>query len=235
MAQTPVDLGLLQTGAQSIATRLADICSAFEVEHACYAANTTIDGTLIGFATYPDAWRTHYVAQGFHEQDPTLTRAIHAVAPVDWSRLRGMPGYSRVFRDAADFAIPETGVSVPIRGAFGERGVLTLARGASERDWAAQKGAIMQQVQMVAAQLHDDVMRSGKVLQRIRQPHLSQREIEVLQWVAAGKSQQDVADILNLSNRTVEVHLRSTRAKLGALTTPQAVGRAIGMRLIYPL
>ena len=58
--------------------------------------------------------------------------------------------------------------------------------------------------------------------------------LEVLQWLAAGKSQQDVADILNISTRTVEVHVRSSREKLVALTTSQAVGRAIGMNLIFP-
>ncbi|PKP61675.1 MAG: LuxR family transcriptional regulator, partial [Alphaproteobacteria bacterium HGW-Alphaproteobacteria-8] len=48
------------------------------------------------------------------------------------------------------------------------------------------------------------------------------------------KSQQDIADILAISHRTVEVHLRSARHKLYALTTAQAVGRAISLGLIYP-
>ena len=60
------------------------------------------------------------------------------------------------------------------------------------------------------------------------------RETEILQWIAAGKSQQDIADILTISHRTVEVHLRSARTKLNALTTAQAIGRAIGLGLIYP-
>jgi DNA-binding CsgD family transcriptional regulator len=72
-------------------------------------------------------------------------------------------------------------------------------------------------------------------MRSLRFPALSTREKEILQWIAAGKSQQDVADILSISQRTVEVHLRSGREKLYALTTPQAVGRAIAMGLIYPL
>ena len=63
---------------------------------------------------------------------------------------------------------------------------------------------------------------------------MSMREREILQWTAEGKSQQDIADILTISHRTVEVHLRSARHKLYALTTAQAVGRAISMGLIYP-
>ncbi len=235
MAQRPLDLGKSGPEGQDITSRLHEICESLGFEHACYASNTPINGELIGFATYPEDWREHYLAKGYHLRDPTLTRAIHAVAPVDWSRLRDTQGYAEVFRDAADFAIPETGLSVPIRGAFGDRGVLTLARTCSPAEWASQKRAIMQQVQLLASQLHDDVLRSGQVLQRIRQPNLSSREKEVLQWVAAGKSQQDIADILNLSNRTVEVHLRSAREKLGALNTAQAVGRAIGLRMIYPI
>ncbi|MCC5964280.1 MAG: LuxR family transcriptional regulator [Rhodobacteraceae bacterium] len=235
MADRPVDLGNLGPDAEGITARMRKICADLGVEYACYASNTTINGELVGLTTYPEGWRAHYLSQGHHMRDPTLTRAVHAVAPVDWSRLRNMDGYAEVFRDASDFAIPQTGLSVPIRGAFGDRGVLTLARRCSDVEWAAQKREIMQQVQLMAAQLHDDVLRSGQVLQRIRQPTLSDREKEILQWTAAGKSQQDIADILNLSSRTVEVHLRSARAKLGALNTAQAVGRAIGLRVIYPI
>jgi DNA-binding CsgD family transcriptional regulator len=78
-------------------------------------------------------------------------------------------------------------------------------------------------------------MGSDVLSRALRHPALSTREIEILQWTAAGKSQQDIGDILGISYRTVEVHLRSARSKLFALTTPQAVGRAIGLGLITPL
>jgi DNA-binding CsgD family transcriptional regulator len=71
-------------------------------------------------------------------------------------------------------------------------------------------------------------------MRTLRQPKLSSREIEILQWVAAGKSQQDIGDILLISSRTVEVHLRSTREKLCTISTAQAVGRAVSLGLIQP-
>jgi RNA polymerase sigma factor (sigma-70 family) len=77
-------------------------------------------------------------------------------------------------------------------------------------------------------------MRSDTLSQILRRPQLSSRETEILQWIAAGKSQQDVADILGISQRTVEVHLSSGREKLGALNTPQAVARAVALGIIYP-
>ena len=77
-------------------------------------------------------------------------------------------------------------------------------------------------------------MASGVLAKALYRPSLSSREVEILQWVAEGKSQQDIGDILSISHRTVEVHLRSGRDKLGALTTAQAVGRAISLGLIHP-
>ena len=54
-----------------------------------------------------------------------------------------------------------------------------------------------------------DVYKRQDVLSQVlRFPTLSTREREILQWAAAGKSNQVIGDILGISNRTVEVHLR---------------------------
>jgi LuxR family transcriptional regulator len=55
---------------------------------------------------------------------------------------------------------------------------------------------------------------------------LSPRQREVLQWVAVGKSVQDVATILGLTLPTVEKHLRLARQALRVDTTAQAVVKA---------
>jgi len=58
-------------------------------------------------------------------------------------------------------------------------------------------------------------------------PAMTEREREVLQWVALGKQQAEVAAILMISERTVENHLRSARKRLGAASTAHAVARAM--------
>ncbi len=55
---------------------------------------------------------------------------------------------------------------------------------------------------------------------------LTGRQREVLQWVADGKTLQDVASIMSLSQATVEKHLRLARTNLNADTTAQAVLKA---------
>lgn len=49
------------------------------------------------------------------------------------------------------------------------------------------------------------------------------REIEVLQWYGLGKTAAEIAEILNLSSRTVNFHLNNTYRKLGASNHKQAL------------
>ena len=56
---------------------------------------------------------------------------------------------------------------------------------------------------------------------------LSAREREVMRRIAAGKRQADAAQLLGLSERTVEIHLRRIRHRLGASTTVEAIRVAV--------
>jgi DNA-binding CsgD family transcriptional regulator len=47
---------------------------------------------------------------------------------------------------------------------------------------------------------------------------LNEREIEVLTWVARGKTSGQIAQTLRLTKRTVDFHLDNARMKLGAPT-----------------
>jgi DNA-binding CsgD family transcriptional regulator len=56
---------------------------------------------------------------------------------------------------------------------------------------------------------------------------LTARESEVLYWVAKGKTNRDIGDILALSPRTVTKHLEHVFQKLGVETRTAAAGLAI--------
>jgi DNA-binding NarL/FixJ family response regulator len=63
---------------------------------------------------------------------------------------------------------------------------------------------------------------------------LIDREVETLTWVARGKTSAEIAQILNLSKRTVDFHIDNARAKLGAATRTEAVVKAADGGLIEP-
>ncbi len=54
---------------------------------------------------------------------------------------------------------------------------------------------------------------------------LTPREIDVIEWVAKGKTNRDIAEILGMSPRTVNKHLEHIYAKLGVETRTAAVAQ----------
>jgi DNA-binding NarL/FixJ family response regulator len=63
---------------------------------------------------------------------------------------------------------------------------------------------------------------------------LSDREIEILTWVARGRTSMQIGKALGLVKRTVDFHLDHARLKLGARTRTEAVVKATLRRLIKP-
>jgi DNA-binding NarL/FixJ family response regulator len=68
----------------------------------------------------------------------------------------------------------------------------------------------------------------------VRDVQLNDREIEALTWVARGKTSIEIAQILNLSKRTVDFHVDNARNKLGVSTRTEAAIKAVTGRLIDP-
>lgn len=61
---------------------------------------------------------------------------------------------------------------------------------------------------------------------------LTHRELEVLEHVAAGARNREIAVTLNVSIKTVEFHLRNILGKLGVRSRTEAVVRACQLELL---
>ena len=64
---------------------------------------------------------------------------------------------------------------------------------------------------------------------------LSQREVEVLRLLAAGKSNREIADVLCISLNTVATHVRNILAKTGAANRTEAAAYALRHGLLVRL
>ena len=106
------------------------------------------------------------------------------------------------------------------------------------RDFSEREVARLEQVRAGAARLfrRTRLVERARAAQRV--PHdagprlrrvqsLTDREHEVLRWVAAGKTDRDVGVILAISHRTVHKHLQCAYAKLGVETRTAAVMRLV--------
>jgi len=65
----------------------------------------------------------------------------------------------------------------------------------------------------------------------MEQPELSDRELEIIQYLLKGITAKEIADCLNISVCTVKTHLKNIREKLEAKNAAEIV--AIYYRLGY--
>src|ERR1700677_3273140 len=63
---------------------------------------------------------------------------------------------------------------------------------------------------------------------------LNERELECLTWSARGKPSPEIAQIINISKRTVNFHIENACRKLNVSTRTEAVVKATSGRLIDP-
>jgi two-component system, NarL family, response regulator len=71
----------------------------------------------------------------------------------------------------------------------------------------------------------------ARILQKLaegtRRPELSPREVEVLRWVAAGKSNKEIGSQLFIAEGTVKTHMKKLLEKLDAVGRTAAIREAV--------
>jgi two-component system NarL family response regulator len=74
---------------------------------------------------------------------------------------------------------------------------------------------------------------AAKALQRMAKPSLTQRELSVLQEIAQGRSNKDIARRLSITEGTAKTHVKSILTKLDAISRTEAVAVAHKRGLIH--
>lgn len=182
--------------------------------------------------TYPAVWIKRYLQRGYVDVDPVLKQGFKRTLPFDWSELRiETPEEMEFFHDALAHGVGPHGLSIPVRSKQGHRGLFSVSSTASQSDWAMTRERRLSTMIEIANRLHRRVV--SEIFGEDA-PHLTDRELECLQWVALGKDTGDIAQILNISHHTTRDYLKSVRFKLDCVTTAQAVNKAVHLGLMNP-
>ena len=67
---------------------------------------------------------------------------------------------------------------------------------------------------------------AAKAVRRMAKPSLTQRELAVLELVAQGRSNKDIARRLDITEGTAKTHVKAILAKLDAMSRTEAVAVA---------
>lgn len=214
--------------------------------HLIYGYSPEARGAVLGpvadfliLSTLPGSFVRDMVAREFHWQSITFNWALRNVGLASWSMdpvQAGMPaGFAQRPEALAFFA--EGGLTAGVSVGF----AWPRSRGAAALALIAPEGVSQQAVDASLPALGDTIFTLGSVAHRAlvglpwRRPSgdLTERQREVLEWVAEGKTTADIATILGLRPATVEKHLRLARQCLGVETTAHALVKATFLNQLF--
>ncbi|MEO6013693.1 MAG: LuxR family transcriptional regulator [Devosia sp.] len=230
------DIGEL-TAADQIAPFMARLTANYGLQTAAYLGTGTLDRQREPrepylAVTYSPDWVERYRTQGYLKIDPVVRIGLKRLLPFDWSEFTETDkSVNQLFGEAAEFGLGPKGISFPIHGHAGDKALLSVSADLSELDWKGVRRTILQQFPIIAAHLHEAVLRTESATRPI--PRLSPRELECLQWSSEGKTVWECSVILGLSQHTVRCYLESARHKLAASSNAHAVSIALRSGLLF--
>lgn len=182
--------------------------------------------------SYSDSWKAHCSERWGKNIDPV---AANISKPDDAFRWDGLSDLLQMNKEE-DVFIHQSGnrelcnsIAIPLRGSAKQLAVLGFAtterRNVSDCD-LDMVSAYGNHFYAAYKRLYQGDGRKNIVL-------LTPKEREVLSWVAAGKTDAEIATILNLSRNTVDAHMRKVFKKLNANSRVLASVKAISMGLIH--
>src|SRR6478672_2227642 len=176
---------------------------------------------------WPQGWADRYAEAGHYKYDPVAKHCMDASDVFSWDeipppllddvRARSIP------HEAAEFALKD-GVCVPMPAALGVGG-MSLAGDRIEYA-PGLKGAVRLLASFAFQTFETLPVKS-------RKSPLTAREIDVLHWIAAGKTVRNIGEILVISDHTVGEHLKNVRRKLGTTNGAHSVVRALQLGLLH--
>src|SRR5450830_44410 len=179
---------------------------------------------------YSPAWQRLYTEQNYLAIDPTVAHGSRSVLPLIWS--------DDVFQDARPMWEEarahglKVGWAQSCYDAQSIGGMLTLAR--SNDDFSlSELRANSPKMSWLTQAAHTSLARLlvPKLMPAPTNP-LSVRELEVLRWTADGKTSGEIGDIMNISEHTVNFHIKNSLVKLNATNKTAGVVKAAMMGLL---
>lgn len=177
--------------------------------------------------TRPQSYIDRYVEKNYVMRDPVVTELRHTLSPFSWGDVRARRDLSKaekaIMDEGREFGAID-GMTIPVVTPSGSIAVFSPCGAAPDLSPPARAA-----VEIVGMYGYHALKNVVKKLPRTEPPRtpLSAREREIMQYVAAGKSDDEIGDLLALSTRTVTWHVENAKRKLDAFRRTHAVVQAL--------
>ncbi|AVN23565.1 MULTISPECIES: LuxR family transcriptional regulator AbaR [Acinetobacter] len=181
---------------------------------------------------YPEAWQKRYLEQHYVKIDPTVQHCMVSLQPLVWSSQSAKTQEEKDFWEEARSYGLNVGWAQSSRDFIGTRGMLTLARSSDQLSEKEQK-AQYTNMYWLSQTVHSSIAKVVNEMEFAQfNLYLTNREKEALRWTAEGKTSAEIAQILGVTERTVNFHLGNSMQKLNVNNKISAAIRAVMLGLL---
>jgi len=204
-------------------------------------AETDNDGNKVGFLdNFPKDWMSRYIEKDYFKHDPIVKECLVSPDFVLWRKHECINNdyvglVRKIKNERLDYGLG-SGASFPLHHFTNSKtAILSLATDKDCADFENFLSTHKDSFQLAGIFLHAAIqIFSRKESSSENYQDLSNRQREVLYWVFAHKRTKQIADILNLSERTVNLHIGIATKKLKAKSRYEAAAKAVKLGLIQP-
>jgi LuxR family quorum-sensing system transcriptional regulator SolR len=186
---------------------------------------------VVTFNNYPLEWRRIYVERDYISIDPTVQLGARSSMTMIWSDQL-FASVPQMWKEAQSFGL-RYGWCRSSFDSNGVGGLLTLARSAEPilEQELREKSMMMDWLTHTAHQAMSKCLMHRLIPECMAK--LSTQELTVLRWTGEGYCSREIAQLMNIAERTVNFHATNATAKLNASNKTAAVMRAAVLGLLY--
>jgi len=183
-----------------------------------------------GISDFPDDFQQQWLNKGYIMHDPVLRYALSCRSAFTWREAYDYATrYGRqIIDEARDFGLRD-GVAIPVMVGRYPTGLVSLVH--PDPKFSDE---LMARIELVCIHSYTQMLRVINAEEEDRTIALSVREIDVLHYVAAGKTNWEVGKILGIGEDTIKMHMKNITKKLDAANRAHSVSIGIRMGQILP-
>ena len=240
--QDLIDQSARAESVEEIHTICSRACELFGFEQFMYGGRVPtsfVRPQLIIISGYNQDWWDHYNQKNYLKIDPIVEYCTTNILPLQWQDLHAEDHQNKQVRllmnESTEFGL-NSGLSFPIHTPRGEFAMLSFASNQNPGEARPLMNYAAPHLMQLAYHIHDAVMRIFRTQHNSDSGiELTAREKQCLLWAAEGKTSDETAKILSISESTVRFHLNNAARKLNVHTRRHAIARAICLGLITPV
>ena len=204
------------------------ISGALFIEHAAGRVSSFCMGNT------PEAYSSTFTSTTVGKRDPVMRRLKRLSAPFVYDQsMYAQEGAGDLWDAQAPFGY-KTGIAMALHLPGGKHFVMGVDRDQPLPSDDIAVTRMMADLQLLAVHAQETAVRllvpQPLVVEQV--PHLTDRELEILKWTAAGKSGWAVGQILSISEHNVKYHVGKILVKLDVGSKHQAAAKARSLGLI---